>query len=197
MFLLPLRPYTILAAFPRHSLYPSVQYPCGTEAPKTAHRTWAEAASVYCRVGQSPFSSSWWYCAWIPLHPRTQLTLFVDPYSTFHQPRPPDFFLWCCCPAFCPLCAYRQGYPTTDRESALVLLTSLAVVPLSGLSTCLCRASLPSRNFTVFPASKLGLFWQCSWSWSNSCCSWKSSVTQMCSHLPRGLGRRIRRKTKK
>lgn len=62
-----------------------------------------EAPSVPCRAGQSPSLSSWWCCAWMQMHPRIQLILFVDPYSTFHQPRPPDFFLWDCHPAFCAL----------------------------------------------------------------------------------------------
>lgn len=86
---------------------------------------------------------------WMQMHPRTQLTLFVDPYSTFHQAGPPDSFLWGCRPDFCPLCAYKLGYPPQIENPALVLLRSLAVVQLASLSNVSVRPLCP-RETSVF-----------------------------------------------
>lgn len=159
----------------------------------------AGAPSAHCRAGQSPSLSSWWCCARMQMHPSIQLTLFVDSYSIFHQPRPPGFFLWGCCPSICSLLyAYKQGYPATHGESALVFpyrwqLSSFLVFPHVSV-----RPLCPQETWVFFLLR----------SWACSECAVGDGVTgapagnppsHKCALTfphPRGLRRRMRKKTK-
>lgn len=139
------------------------------------------------------FLEQLWCCAWMQMHPRTQLALFVDPYSTGHQPRFPDFFLWGCHPAFCPLlCAYNQGYPTIDGESSTCsfhIIGSCLVFPHVSI-----RPLCPKETSVFFQLQ--------SWACSDSAVGHGMTVAPVLHKcalsfpLPRGLRRRMRRKTK-
>lgn len=177
-----LRPYTILAASPRCTL--TVWCSSDTEAPKTAHRTWL---GPHQRIAEQDNHLPWaaddavLECKCTPAYSWPFLLTHIQ-FSIN-----PGLRVSFCGAAVHP---FVPCFMHTSRVTPPYMENQLTVVQLSSLSTCLCKASLPSRNLSVFPASKLGLFWMCCWWWCDWCSSWQSTITQMCSHLPPPQGAR-------